>query len=167
MLVLYTLSEAWSGVNWADLMAVQQGALGTDFFDRSILRPKHRAYYRSGRPVIKSHEIRPIHSAPSLGQSILFMLKPFNFELFVWPVRIIYIPWQPNGKRLEFNLEAANVNTNNFIMYGICRDIFLECCCCWGSGRYFALDVCHIVGPLIYSRCDTIRQLPCTITPFY
>jgi len=56
----YTLSEAWSGVNW------------------SILRPKHRAYYRSGRPVIKigpkgalgSHEIRPIHSAPSHGQSI-------------------------------------------------------------------------------------------------
>jgi len=39
----YTLSEAWSGVNWADLMAVQ-GAFGTDFYDRSILRPKHRAY---------------------------------------------------------------------------------------------------------------------------
>jgi len=71
---LYTLSEAWSGVNWADLMAAQQGALVTDFYDRSILRPKHRAYL----PVIKigpkgalgSHEIRPIHSAPSLGQSI-------------------------------------------------------------------------------------------------
>jgi len=55
-----------------------QGAFGTDFYDRSILRPKHRAYYRSGRPVIKighkgalgSHEILPIHSAPSLGQSI-------------------------------------------------------------------------------------------------
>jgi len=55
-----------------------QGAFGTYFYDRSILRPKHRAYYRSGRPVIKigpksalgSHEIRPIHSAPSLGQSI-------------------------------------------------------------------------------------------------
>jgi len=55
-----------------------QGAFGTVFYDRSILRPKHRAYYRSGRPVIKigpkgaldSHEIRPIHSAPSLGQSI-------------------------------------------------------------------------------------------------
>jgi len=44
---------AWSGVNWADLMAAQ-GAFGTDFYDRSIiLRPKHRAYYRSGRPVIK------------------------------------------------------------------------------------------------------------------
>jgi len=48
----YTLSEAWSGVNGADLMA-GQGAFGTDFYDRSILRPKHRAYYRSGRPVIK------------------------------------------------------------------------------------------------------------------
>jgi len=35
-----------------DLMAAQ-GAFGTDFYDRSILRPKHRAYYRSGRPVIK------------------------------------------------------------------------------------------------------------------
>jgi len=107
-----------------DLMAAQ-GAFGTDFYDRSILRPKHRAYYRSGRPVcnrtvplcvfggfvfvlkkeelltvleriyfllnyefimnllyyytvikigpkgaLGSHEIRPIHSAPSLGQSI-------------------------------------------------------------------------------------------------
>jgi len=64
-------------VNWADLMAAQ-GAFGADFYDRSILCPKHRAYYRSGRPVIKicpkgalgSHEIRPIHSAPRLGQSI-------------------------------------------------------------------------------------------------
>jgi len=79
----YTLSEAWSGVYWADLMAAQ-GAFGTDFHDRSILRPKHRAYYRSGRPVIKigpkgalgSHEIHPIHSAPSLGQSILVLDLP-------------------------------------------------------------------------------------------
>jgi len=31
---LYTLSEVWSGVNWADLMAAQ-GAFGTDFYDRS------------------------------------------------------------------------------------------------------------------------------------
>jgi len=59
-----------------------QGAFGTDFYDRSIFRPKHRAYCRSGRPVIKigpkgalgSHEIRPIYSAPSLGQSILRFL---------------------------------------------------------------------------------------------
>jgi len=48
----YTLSEAWSGVNWGDIMAAQ-GAFGIDFYDGSILRPKHRAYYRSGRPVIK------------------------------------------------------------------------------------------------------------------
>jgi len=75
--LVYTLSEARSGVNWADLMAAQ-GAFETDFNDRSILRPKHCAYYRPGRPVIKigpkgalgSHEILPIHSAPSLGQSI-------------------------------------------------------------------------------------------------
>jgi len=77
---IYTLSEAWSGVNWADLMAAQ-GAFGTDFYDRSTLRPKHHAYYRSDRPVIKigpkgalgSHEICPIHSAPSLGQSICLL----------------------------------------------------------------------------------------------
>jgi len=30
----YTLSEARSGVNWADLMAAQ-GAFGTDFYDKS------------------------------------------------------------------------------------------------------------------------------------
>jgi len=48
-----TYSEAWSGVNWADLMAAQ-GALGTDFYDRFTLRPKHRAYYRSSRPVPKT-----------------------------------------------------------------------------------------------------------------
>jgi len=33
----YTLSEAWSGVNWADLMAAQ-GAFGTEFFYRSTTR---------------------------------------------------------------------------------------------------------------------------------
>jgi len=56
-----------------------QGAFGTAFYYRSIIRPKYRAYYRSGRPVIKigpkgalgSQEIRLIHSAPSLGQSIV------------------------------------------------------------------------------------------------
>jgi len=30
----YTLSEAWGGVDWADLMAAQ-GAFGTDFYDKS------------------------------------------------------------------------------------------------------------------------------------
>jgi len=33
-LLTYTLSEAWSGMNWADPMAAQ-GAFGTDFYDRS------------------------------------------------------------------------------------------------------------------------------------
>jgi len=36
-----------------------------------------------------------------------------------------------------------------------------------GSGKHFALDVGHIVGPLKNSRCDTKHRLPCTITPFY
>jgi len=31
---VYTLSEARSGVDWADLMAAQ-GAFGTDFYDKS------------------------------------------------------------------------------------------------------------------------------------
>jgi len=36
-LKLYSV-RSLSGVNWADLMAVQ-GAFGIDFYDRSILRP--------------------------------------------------------------------------------------------------------------------------------
>jgi len=75
---LYTLSEAWSGVNWADLMAAQ-GACGTDFYDRSTRTIVGTMLWTEYRPVIKicpkgargSHEIRPIHSAPSLGQSIV------------------------------------------------------------------------------------------------
>jgi len=42
----YTLSEACSGVNWADLMAAQ-GAFGTDFYDRStrtIVGSRHDAF---------------------------------------------------------------------------------------------------------------------------
>jgi len=50
-------------VNWADLMAAQ-GAFGTDFYDRSILRLKHRAYYRSGRPVIKIDPMRSAQFTP-------------------------------------------------------------------------------------------------------
>jgi len=75
----YTLSEAWSGVNWADLMAAQ-GDYGTDFYDRSTRTIVGTMLWTEyNRPVIKigpkdalgSHEIRPIHSAPSLGQSLL------------------------------------------------------------------------------------------------
>jgi len=74
----YTLFEARSGVNWADLMAAQ-GAFGTDFYDRSTRTIVGMMLWTEYRPVIKfglkcalsSHEIRPIHFAPSLGQSIL------------------------------------------------------------------------------------------------
>jgi len=73
----YTLSEARSGVNWADLMAAQ-GAFGTDFSDRSTRTIVGTMLWTEYRPVIQigakdalgSHEIRPIHSAQSLGQSI-------------------------------------------------------------------------------------------------
>jgi len=62
-------------VNWADLMAAQ-GAFGNDFYDRSTRTIVGAMLWY--RPVIKigpkgalgSHEIRPIQSAPSLGQSI-------------------------------------------------------------------------------------------------
>jgi len=62
-------------VNWADLMA----AFGTDFYDRSTRTIVGTMLWTEYRPVIKigpkgalgSHEISPIHSAPSLGQSIV------------------------------------------------------------------------------------------------
>jgi len=64
-------------VNWSDLMAAQ-GAFGTDFYDTSTRTIVGTMLWTEYRPVIKigpegalvSHEIRPIHSAPSLGQSI-------------------------------------------------------------------------------------------------
>jgi len=73
----HTLSEAWSGVNWADLMAAQ-GTFETDFHDKStrtrvgtMLRMEYRPVIKIGpRGALGSHEIRPNHSASSLGQSI-------------------------------------------------------------------------------------------------
>jgi len=60
-----------------DLMAAQ-GAFGTDFYDRSTRTIVGTMLWTEYRPVIKispkgvlaSNEIRAIHSAPSLGQSI-------------------------------------------------------------------------------------------------
>jgi len=54
------------------------GAFGTDFYDRSTRTIVSTMLWTEYRPVIKigpkavlgSHEIRPMHSAPSLGQSI-------------------------------------------------------------------------------------------------
>jgi len=62
---LYTLSEAWSGVNRADIMAAQ-GAFGADFYDRSTRKIVGTMLWTEYRPVIKfgpkgalgSHEIR-------------------------------------------------------------------------------------------------------------
>jgi len=53
-------------------------AFGTDFYDRStrtiagtMLWTKYRLVIKIGpKGALGSHEIRPIHSAPSLGQSI-------------------------------------------------------------------------------------------------
>jgi len=55
-----------------------QGAFETDFYDRSTRTIVGTMLWTEYRPVIKigpkgalgNHEIRPIHSAPSLGQSI-------------------------------------------------------------------------------------------------
>jgi len=65
-------------VNWAVLMAAQ-GVFGTDFYVRSTRTIVGTMIWTEYRPVIKigpkgalgSHEIHPIHSAPSLGQSIV------------------------------------------------------------------------------------------------
>jgi len=55
-----------------------QGAFESDFYDRSTRTIVGTMLWTEYRPVIKigprgalgSHEIRPIHYAPSLGQSI-------------------------------------------------------------------------------------------------
>jgi len=58
------------------------GAFGTDFYDRStrtiigsMLWTEYRLAIKIGpKGALGSHEIRPIHSAPSLGQSIAIYL---------------------------------------------------------------------------------------------
>jgi len=66
-----------------------QGAFGTDFYDRSTRMIVGTRLWTEYRPVIKigpkgalgSHEIRPIHSAPSLGPSIV--LQTVDFASFL------------------------------------------------------------------------------------
>jgi len=48
----YIRSEAWSGVNWADLMAAQS-AFGSDFYDRSTRMIVGTMLLTEYRPVIK------------------------------------------------------------------------------------------------------------------
>jgi len=84
--VIYTLSEAWSGVNWADLMAAQ-GAIGTDFYDRSTKTIVGTMLWTEYRPVIKidakgalgSHEIRPRTEYSYFSTSVsLFVIVTSN-----------------------------------------------------------------------------------------
>jgi len=51
LFLLYALSEAWSGVNWADLMAAQ-GAFGTDVYDKSTRTIVGTMLWTEYRPVI-------------------------------------------------------------------------------------------------------------------
>jgi len=89
LLYCYTLSEAWSAVDWADLMAAQ-GAFGTDFCDRSTRTIVGTMLWTEYRPVIKigtkgalgSDEIRLFHSTPSLGQSIGVQCTKMNLKLY-------------------------------------------------------------------------------------
>jgi len=83
-------------VNWADLMAAQV-AFGTDFYDRSTRMTVVTMLWTEYRPVIKigpkgalgSHGIRPIHSVPSLGQSIAILPCMYNFfdaKIFLYTI---------------------------------------------------------------------------------
>jgi len=64
-----------------------QGAFGIDFYDRSTRMIIGTMLWTEYRPVIKigpksalgSHEIRAIHSAPSLGQSIVSFVRILSF----------------------------------------------------------------------------------------
>jgi len=59
----YTLFEAWSGVNWADLMAAQ-GPFGTDFYDRSTRTIVGTMLWTEYRPVIKVGPPNSLRSKP-------------------------------------------------------------------------------------------------------
>jgi len=113
----YTLSEAWSGVNWADLMAAQ-GAFESDFYDRSTRTIVDTMLWTEYRPVIKigpkgalgNHEIRPIHSAPSLGQSILRIIK------LLLALTTLFI--SPNFMFLVSSSSVAHINRNATDCFG-------------------------------------------------
>jgi len=101
-----------------DLMAAQ-GAFGTDFYDRYVLRLKHRAYYRSGRLVIimgpkcalGSHEIRPIHSTLSLGQGIVLVRcrRRFVSVYCLWPTYLVLVEkLSASGRRCPVSLTSLN-----------------------------------------------------------
>jgi len=71
------MSEAWSGVNWADVMAARAplgpifmtGLYSVQSIVPTIVLVDH-VIKIGPKDALGSHEIRPIHSAPSLGRSI-------------------------------------------------------------------------------------------------
>jgi len=97
----------------------------TPFAVRNVTEPvlrypsirAHLPIYRSGRPVIKigpkgalgSHEIRPIHSAPSLGQSIRTYTS-VKFYINIQCMKIIEEIIIIRHRRLYFNLGKINAN---------------------------------------------------------
>jgi len=98
-----------------------QGAFGTDFYDRSTRTIVGTMLWTEYRPVIKigpkgalgSHEMLPIHSAPSLGQSI---------------PRRMAIPFRTQAKYsfcgakliLQHNLALFHPKLNSGSTYNIC-----------------------------------------------
>jgi len=74
-----------------------QGAFGTDFYDRSTITIVGTMLSTEYRPAIKigpkgtlgSHEIRPIHSAPSLGQSVLHFVASETSTFFLFQVESV------------------------------------------------------------------------------
>jgi len=103
----YTLCGAWSRVNWADLMTAQ-GAFGIDFYDRSTRTIVGTMPLTEYRPVLKigpkgalgSHEIRPIHSAPTLGQSIFIQDRTAHKINVNESVHCLHYAYRLQSKRL-------------------------------------------------------------------
>jgi len=72
--------------------------------------------------------------------------------------KIIYVPARLDNTSIQYPIQYPNTK---YLVTTVVV-VVVE-----GQGGTSALDVGHIVGPLNYSRCDTIPRLPCTITPFY
>jgi len=108
---------------------------------------------------IDSYNFQPMYILEYLCMLYNFMLVAY-FGIYGFVLCAMYKKIRESCRNiLEIhNMVVSNTEKTDKILTKVC-------CCCWVSGRNFALDVGQVVGPLNYSRCDTI--LPCTITPFY
>jgi len=108
---------------------------------------------------------KPMYFFRSNGNFFMFHLHgrfegcPFLSKVFEVGVQRLPGGMAPKRGNHVSLLQAIFTNRRNNPMQVVCF--------CCGSGRHFALDVGHIVGPLNYSRCDTKHRHPCTISPFY